>query len=116
MIPKVVLGVCLAALMVLTGVSTYLYIGTLEGNVYRPVGGTIDSEPRGARAAGLTDREIAILTALSRGLSNDEIAAQFTCNSNSMHAPCEIWWSMWSLRLAPATSARSSGRFGKFAS
>ncbi len=49
----------------------------LEGNIYRPVGGSLESEPRGPRAAGLTDREISILTALSRGLSNDEIAKEF---------------------------------------
>ncbi len=33
MIPKVVLGVCLAVLMVLTGVSTYLYIGTRQSKL-----------------------------------------------------------------------------------
>lgn len=49
----------------------------LEGNIYRPVGASVETEPRGARAAGLTDREISILTALSRGLSNDEIAKEF---------------------------------------
>ena len=50
---------------------------TLEGNVYRTIGVTAAPEPRGARAAGLTDREISILTALARGLSNDEIAKEF---------------------------------------
>jgi DNA-binding NarL/FixJ family response regulator len=49
----------------------------LEGNVYRTIGVTAEAEPRGARAAGLTDREISILTALARGLSNDEIAKEF---------------------------------------
>ena len=49
----------------------------LEGNIYRAVGASGETEPCGARAAGLTDREISILTALSRGLSNDEIAKEF---------------------------------------
>jgi DNA-binding NarL/FixJ family response regulator len=49
----------------------------LEGNVYSAVGVTADSESSGARAAGLTEREIAILKALARGLSNDEIAKEF---------------------------------------
>ena len=34
------------------------------------------AEPGGAKAAGLTEREIAILQALARGLSNDEIAKE----------------------------------------
>ena len=49
----------------------------LEGNVYRAIGVTPEAESRGVRAAGLTDREISILTALARGLSNDEIAKEF---------------------------------------
>lgn len=49
----------------------------LEGNIYRAVSAPGETETRGARAAGLTDREISILTALSRGLSNDEIAKEF---------------------------------------
>ena len=49
----------------------------LEGNIYRPVTTPTEPETRGARAAGLTDREVSILTALSRGLSNDEIAKEF---------------------------------------
>jgi DNA-binding NarL/FixJ family response regulator len=49
----------------------------LEGNIYRAVGAPGEIEARGARAAGLTEREISILTALSRGLSNDEIAKEF---------------------------------------
>ena len=49
----------------------------LEGNVYRPVSTSSEPETRGPRAAGLTEREVSILTALSRGLSNDEIAKEF---------------------------------------
>ena len=39
----------------------------LEGNIYRAVGAPAEAEPRGVHAAGLTDREITILTALARG-------------------------------------------------
>ena len=46
-----------------------------EGNVYSSVS-AVDAENSGARAAGLTDREITILKALARGLSNDEIAKE----------------------------------------
>ena len=49
----------------------------LEGNVYSAVGLTAESTPSGPRAAGLTDREISILRALAKGLSNDEIAKEF---------------------------------------
>ena len=49
----------------------------LEGNIYRAVGAPAESEPSGARAAGLTDREISILKAVARGLSNDDIAKEF---------------------------------------
>jgi DNA-binding NarL/FixJ family response regulator len=49
----------------------------LEGNVYSAVGAPAEREASGARAAGLTEREIAILKALARGLSNDEIAKEF---------------------------------------
>jgi DNA-binding NarL/FixJ family response regulator len=49
----------------------------LEGNVYSAVGVTPESTPSGPRAAGLTDREISILKALAKGLSNDEIAKEF---------------------------------------
>jgi DNA-binding NarL/FixJ family response regulator len=49
----------------------------LEGNVYSTVGVSPESESRGPRAAGLTDREISILKALAKGLSNDEIAKEF---------------------------------------
>jgi DNA-binding CsgD family transcriptional regulator len=40
------------------------------------VGATEASVPSGAKAAGLTDREISILTELAKGKSNDEIAKE----------------------------------------
>ena len=48
----------------------------IEGNVFSATapGGVI--EPSGARAAGLTERETSILSAVARGLSNDEIAKE----------------------------------------
>jgi DNA-binding NarL/FixJ family response regulator len=48
----------------------------LEGNVHTAIGA--ESEERsGAKALGLTEREVTILGALARGLSNDEIAKEF---------------------------------------
>ncbi|GIU95306.1 MAG: DNA-binding response regulator [Gaiellaceae bacterium] len=47
----------------------------LEGNVRTPVGGT-ESEPPQVKSLGLTERELTILGALARGLSNDEIAKE----------------------------------------
>ena len=46
------------------------------GTVFSTVGATEPSTPSGAKAAGLTDREIAILTELAKGKSNDEIAKE----------------------------------------
>jgi DNA-binding NarL/FixJ family response regulator len=46
----------------------------IEGNVYSV--GVGELEPSANKAAGLTDRETAILTALARGLSNDDIAKE----------------------------------------
>ena len=48
----------------------------LEGNVYSTSGLPESSEPIGAKAAGLTDREITILRSLARGHSNEEIAKE----------------------------------------
>ncbi len=46
------------------------------GTVFSTVGATEAGAPSGAKAAGLTDREIAILTELAKGKSNDEIAKE----------------------------------------
>ena len=48
----------------------------LEGNVHTAVG-VDESDKPGAKALGLTEREVTILGALARGLSNDEIAKEF---------------------------------------
>jgi len=47
-----------------------------SGTVFSTVGATEASVPSGAKAAGLTDREISILTELAKGKSNDEIAKE----------------------------------------
>jgi DNA-binding NarL/FixJ family response regulator len=49
----------------------------LEGNVYSAVGVPTESDASAPRAAGLTDREVSILKALAKGLSNEEIAKEF---------------------------------------
>ena len=55
--------------------------GTLRaavaGNVFSSVAAPTPAESSGAKAAGLTDREVAILGALARGLSNEQIAKEF---------------------------------------
>ncbi len=48
----------------------------LEGNLHTAIG-LENGEPSGAKALGLTDREVTILGALARGLSNDQIAKEF---------------------------------------
>jgi DNA-binding NarL/FixJ family response regulator len=48
----------------------------IEGNVFSASALPSDVQPAGAKAAGLTEREISILTALARGSSNDEIAKE----------------------------------------
>jgi len=48
----------------------------VSGTVFSTVGVPDSGEPSGARAAGLTERETAILRAAARGLSNEEIARE----------------------------------------
>jgi NarL family two-component system response regulator LiaR len=48
----------------------------LDGNVFSTAGLPEPSEPIGAKAAGLTDREVTILRSLARGRSNEEIAKE----------------------------------------
>ena len=48
----------------------------LEGNVFSTSGLPESTEPVGAKAAGLTDREITILRSLAHGRSNEEIAKE----------------------------------------
>lgn len=48
----------------------------MSGTVFSAIGTTEGAEAMVGRASGLTDRETAILAALARGLSNDEIAKE----------------------------------------
>jgi DNA-binding NarL/FixJ family response regulator len=48
----------------------------IEGNVFSATVLAANTDSTGAKAAGLTERETAILKALARGLSNDEIAKE----------------------------------------
>ena len=48
----------------------------IEGNVFSAATLVEGAEQTGAKAAGLTERETAILKALARGLSNEEIAKE----------------------------------------
>jgi DNA-binding NarL/FixJ family response regulator len=48
----------------------------IGGTVFSTVGQQESSTPSGAKAAGLTEREVAILTELASGKSNDEIAKE----------------------------------------
>jgi DNA-binding NarL/FixJ family response regulator len=48
----------------------------LEGTVFTTAGVTEDPAERAAKDAGLTERELAILRAVTRGLSNDAIAKE----------------------------------------
>jgi two-component system, NarL family, response regulator LiaR len=49
----------------------------VDGNVFSTFGVGDAADSSGAKAAGLTDREISILKALARGSSNEEIAKEF---------------------------------------
>ena len=48
----------------------------VNGTVFSTVGGADPADSAGSRAAGLTERETAILRAAARGLSNEEIARE----------------------------------------
>jgi DNA-binding NarL/FixJ family response regulator len=48
----------------------------VEGTVFSAIGLPDASPPGAAKAAGLTDRELAILSALARGLSNGQIGKE----------------------------------------
>jgi DNA-binding NarL/FixJ family response regulator len=48
----------------------------LDGNVFTTAGVTEDPGERAARDAGLTDRELVIVRAVARGLSNEAIAKE----------------------------------------
>ena len=48
----------------------------VDGTVFTAIGLPDASAPGAAKAAGLTDREVAILGALARGLSNGQIAKE----------------------------------------
>jgi DNA-binding NarL/FixJ family response regulator len=48
----------------------------LDGNIFSTAGLPDSAEPAGAKAAGLTDREITILRSLAQGHSNEEIAKE----------------------------------------
>jgi DNA-binding NarL/FixJ family response regulator len=50
---------------------------SVEGTVFHPVGMPDASESEAVAAAGLTEREIEILKALARGLSNQAIGKEF---------------------------------------
>ena len=47
-----------------------------DGTVYHTIGGAEQIEQAAAREAGLSDREVEVLKALARGLSNKEIAKE----------------------------------------
>jgi len=48
----------------------------VEGNVFTAVGVTDDPAEKAAKEAGLTDRELVIVRAVARGLSNEAIAKE----------------------------------------
>jgi DNA-binding NarL/FixJ family response regulator len=48
----------------------------VEGTVFTAIGLPDPGAPTAGRAAGLTDREVAILSALARGLSNSQIGKE----------------------------------------
>lgn len=48
----------------------------MEGTVYQPFGGVFETTAPAARASGLTEREVEILTLVADGKSNKQIAAE----------------------------------------
>ena len=57
------------------------------GTVFSTIGATESSTSSGAKAAGLTEREVAILTELASGKSNDEIAKELWVTQQTVRVP-----------------------------
>ncbi len=48
----------------------------VEGTVFQAIGASADLAPTAAQTAGLTDKELAVLRAVAKGLSNKQIARE----------------------------------------